>query len=146
MQFFFSREIDSTTTNVRSFVCPSVRLSWVVPRTRLIKGKQQRHVPIIHFERFELKYTKLKTITINKYVFEDLRGIIGGFLALLGSWSVGLMALVTNILVCVVNFLLAELPLDGSLPRYKSSSRSSCGGRDDSHDHPLIELLLNKRN
>ena len=70
-------------------------------------------------------------ITVNKYVFEDLRGIIGGFLALLGSWSVGLMALVTNILVCVVNFLLAELPLDGSLPRYKSSSRSSCGGRDD---------------
>ena len=38
-------------------------------------------------------------ITVNKYVFEDLRGIIGGFLALLGSWSVGLMALVTNILV-----------------------------------------------
>ena len=70
-------------------------------------------------------------ITVNKYVFEDLRGIIGGFLALLGSCSVGLMALASNILVCVVNFLLAELPLDGSLPRYKSSSRSSCGGRDD---------------
>ena len=76
-------------------------------------------------------------ITINKYVTEDLRGIIGGFLALLGSWSVGLMALVTNILVCVVNFLLAELPLDGSLPRYKSSSRSSCGGRDDIAYHSL---------
>ena len=63
-------------------------------------------------------------ITVNKYVFEDLRGIIGGFLALLGSWSVGLMALVPNYLVCVVTFLLTELPLDGSLPRYKSSSRS----------------------
>ena len=78
-------------------------------------------------------------ITVNKYVFEDLRGIIGGFLALLGSWSVGLMALVTNILVCVVNFLLAELPLDGSLPQYKSSSRSwFCGGRDNIVSLPVF--------
>ena len=63
-------------------------------------------------------------ITINKFVTEDLRGIIEGFLALLGSWSVGLMALASNISFGIVNFLLAVLPLDGSLPRYKSSSRS----------------------
>ena len=51
-------------------------------------------------------------ITINKFVTEDLRGIVEGFLALFGSWSVGLMALASNISVCLVNFLLAVLPLD----------------------------------
>ena len=41
-------------------IVQEVQMSWVVPRTRLIKGKQQRHVPIIHFERFELKIYKIE--------------------------------------------------------------------------------------